>query len=132
MPARKFIAPQARSGDGHGYLNRPPRPLPEAIDPIGDYRDAELVAKIADATDYCDEPEAISADIVNAQADLGRTYDRLRHNAEIEQREQNRQAVTEAVGPLIAAEHRMAEARRPRQTPTRRHQPRAPHHAPRP
>jgi hypothetical protein len=112
MPTRKFIAPQAKAGDGHGYLNRPPRPIPEGIDPVHDYRDAETVARIAAATHYCDEPEAISDDIVDAFRDLGRTYDRLRHNAEVEQREHNRQALTQAVGPLIAAEHRMNEARR--------------------
>lgn len=106
MPARKFIAPQARAGNGHGYLSQPPRPLPEVAD------QPDLIAKIATATHYCDEPEAISPDIVNAQADLGRTYDRLRHDADVEQREHNRKALVEAVGPLIAAEHRMAEARR--------------------
>jgi hypothetical protein len=106
MPARKFLAPAARAGNGHGYLTQPARPCPEVAD------DPDLVAKIASATHYCDEPEYPDADIVNAQAELNRTYDRLRHHADIEQREHDRRALTEAVGPLIAAEHRMNEARR--------------------
>lgn len=94
----RFIAPQARAGNGHGYLNQPLRPLPEVADP------ADLVDKIASATHYCDEPEAIGPDIVDAQTELARTYDRLRYEAEVELSQQTRK--------LLTIEQRMADAQR--------------------
>lgn len=77
--SRRFLAPQARSGDGKGYLGRPDRPYP----PVAD--EAETAARIAEARAICDEPEAIGPAIVDAYAELGRTFDELRRKAQIEQ-----------------------------------------------
>lgn len=98
MPARRFIAPQARAGNGHGYLTQPPRPLPIVADP------PEVVERIASATSTTDEPEAPSPAWVEAAADLHRTYDKLRFVAQVEQTQQIRRTLT--------VENRMAEARR--------------------
>ncbi len=96
--APHFLAPQARAGNGLGYLTQPTRPLPLVADP------PDLTDKIRSATAMCDEPEAIGPAIINAQADLARTYDRLRHHATIQQAEQTRR--------LLKAEHRIADAQR--------------------
>jgi hypothetical protein len=96
MPARRFIAPQARSGNGHGFLSQPLRPLPEVAD------NPDLVARIGGATHYCDEPEAVGPDIVDAQTELARTYDRLRYQAEVEQAQKDRR--------MLSIEQRMADA----------------------
>lgn len=101
MPARRFLAPQARSGNGHGYLTQPQRPYPEHSDPTELARERE---RVAEHTRMCDEPEAPGPDIIDAQRDLARTYDRLRHHADVQQREEIRQHLT--------VEHRMAEAHR--------------------
>lgn len=98
MPARKFLAPQARQGDGHGYTNRPQRPLPEVPD------SPELVARIHDRTALCDEPEAPSGAWIEAQYDLARTYDRMRHLAQVEQ--------AHRIRACLSLEARMTEAHR--------------------
>ena len=97
-PASRFLAPQGRAGNGHGYLNQPIRPLPEVAD------HPDLVAKIANATHHCDEPEAPGPAIVDAITDLARTYDRIRYTAEIEAAQQSRR--------LLTIEQRMADAQR--------------------
>lgn len=56
MPARRFLAPAARQGDGKGYLNQPIRPYPIVADP------PEVVDRIAAATDTRDEPEYLDTD----------------------------------------------------------------------
>lgn len=53
MPARRFLAAQARSGNGLGYLSQPDREYPLAPDP------PDVVARISEATAMCDEPEAL-------------------------------------------------------------------------
>lgn len=53
MPARRFIAPQARAGNGLGYLSQPDREFPLAPDP------PDVVARIGEARAMCDEPEAL-------------------------------------------------------------------------
>ena len=87
-PASKFLAPGARFGDGHGYLNAPQRELPLVAD------EPEVVARIAEARAMCDEPEAPSRAVIDAQADLARTYDRLRQEAMVQQARQARQFLT--------------------------------------
>jgi hypothetical protein len=103
-PASRFIAPQARAGNGHGYLNQPMRPLPDAIDPIHNPDDAELLETIASATRHCDEPEAIGPAIVDAITELARTYDRIRYSVEVETAQQARR--------LLTMEQRMADVQR--------------------
>jgi hypothetical protein len=67
-PARRFLAPQARAGNGLGYLSQPQREYPIAADP------PELVDRIAGATDWRDEPEGL---------------DRLDYNLHIDERARN-------------------------------------------
>lgn len=99
MPSRRFLTPGARAGStGHGYNTQPQRPLPQVAD------EPEITDRIRDAANMCDEPEAISAAIVDAYADLARTYDRIRHEAEVERMNVIRQA--------LDLEQRMAEAHR--------------------
>lgn len=100
-PASRFLAPQARAGNGRGYLSQPGRPLPDTPE-HPDHPD--LVAKIAGATCHCDEPEAVGPAIVDAFTDLARTYDRIRHTAEIENLQQARR--------LLSMEQRMADVQR--------------------
>jgi hypothetical protein len=50
----RFLAPQGRSGDGHGYMREPLRPLQP-----GD--NEQTVARIRDATSMCDEPQSLDA-----------------------------------------------------------------------
>jgi DNA repair exonuclease SbcCD ATPase subunit len=52
-PARRFLAPQARSGNGLGYLSQPAREFPIAADP------PEVVERVAAQTDWRDEPEGL-------------------------------------------------------------------------
>jgi predicted RNase H-like nuclease (RuvC/YqgF family) len=53
MPARRFLAAQARAGNGLGYLSQPDREFPTVADP------PEVVARIAEARTIRDEPEAL-------------------------------------------------------------------------
>lgn len=54
QPARRFLAPQARAGNGLGYLGRPERDLPIVAD------EKHVVDRIKGATSLSDEPEALS------------------------------------------------------------------------
>ena len=72
MAARRFLAPQARAGNGHGYLSQPERELP----PVAD--EPDVVDRIRSATSMCDEPEAPSAAWVDAEAELAAERNRLR------------------------------------------------------
>jgi hypothetical protein len=76
MP-RRFLAPQARAGNGHGYYDRPQRPISQAI-----ADDEATVERVASFTSLCDEPEAPSRDWVDAQAELAAEYNRQRLVAE--------------------------------------------------
>ena len=89
-PARKFLAPAARQGDGRGYLNQPQRPIPEHADAIKLAEDADLVAARAA---MCDEPEAVGPAVVDAFTDLARTYDRIRHHADVERARADRETL---------------------------------------
>lgn len=95
-PSRRFLAHGA--GNGHGYRTQPQRDIPEVAD------DPETIARIREATSIGDEPEAPGPAIVDAYTDLARTYDRARHAAEVEARQQTRR--------LLDAEKRLAEAKR--------------------
>lgn len=57
-PARRFLAPGARAGDGHGYLNKPQTRL----DATQEADPPEVVALIASATRTQDEPEGLDAE----------------------------------------------------------------------
>lgn len=97
--ARKFIAPGARAGDGHGYMNRPLRSLDNTLEPDS----PEVVDLIAGATRLTDEPEACSEDL----ADYARTaqfHQTLRHMQAVEQARELR--------PLLRAEDRIRDAQR--------------------
>jgi hypothetical protein len=74
---RRFLAPQARAGNGHGYYDRPQRPISQAI-----ADDEATVERVASFTSLCDEPEAPSRDWVDAQAELAAEYNRQRLVAE--------------------------------------------------
>lgn len=56
MAARRFLAPQARAGNGLGYLGQPDREYPLAPDP------PDVAARIGEARAMCDEPEALDRD----------------------------------------------------------------------
>lgn len=98
IPARKFLAAQARAGNGHGYTSTPGRPLPEVADP------PEVIERIRTQTNLCDEPEAPSANWIDAEADLRRTYDQQRHKIQV--------AAMQKIRGALNTEARMAEARR--------------------
>lgn len=91
-PARKFLAPNGR------IAGKPLRELHDGGDP------PEVVARIAEATSLCDEPEMPSKATVDAHAELARTYDRLRYCAELEQARKTRQ--------MLSIEARMADVQR--------------------
>jgi hypothetical protein len=82
-PRPRFLAPSAR---------RPPR-----IDESLGFADSPHEG-------MRDEPECIGAAIVDAYADLHRTYDQLRHNLQVMEMREIRRALT--------AEQRMADLRR--------------------
>jgi hypothetical protein len=103
-PARRFLAPNAKAGNGHGYYSQPQRPLADS-DGITDADQlADEAARVSERSRLCDEPEAPGPAIVDAQADLARHYDYLRHLADVEQREMARRH--------LSMEARMAEANR--------------------
>ena len=103
-PARRFLAPQARQGNGHGYVSQPHRPLPEASLHADTDVLREEAALVHTRTRMCDEPESPGPAIVDAITDLARTYDRLRYLADLEQRAGIRKQLT--------IEQRMADAQR--------------------
>lgn len=87
---RRFLAPQARSGNGHGYLTRPNRPLLGTEHPVDE---RATIAKIASATALCDEPEVISDGIVSYTETAVKAAT-LRHAAEVEQAHEARATMT--------------------------------------
>lgn len=98
MPARRFLAPAARQGDGKGYLSQPIRPYPIVADP------PEVLERIRDATSTNDEIEAPSDAWVNAEADLAAERNRLRLLRQAEQARDARRQIT--------IENRMRDAQR--------------------
>jgi hypothetical protein len=70
---RRFLAPQARAGNGHGYYDRPQRPISQAI-----ADDEATIDRVASFTALCDEPEAPSRDWVDAEAELAVERNRQR------------------------------------------------------
>lgn len=98
MAARRFLAPQARAGDGRGYLNQPDREYPLAPDP------PDVVERIAEARSMCDEPEAPSAAWVDAEAELAVERNRLRLLRQAEMAQQAR--------VFVSMENRMIDAQR--------------------
>jgi hypothetical protein len=70
---RRFLAPQARAGNGHGYYDRPQRPISQAI-----ADDEATIERVGSFTSLCDEPEAPSRDWVDAEAELAVERNRQR------------------------------------------------------
>jgi hypothetical protein len=93
---RRFLAPQAQRGDGHGYLSRPNRELSKATHVSEDgFRDiaadsSEVVDRIAEARSLFDEPECISGGIVSYTESANKA-DTLRHARDVEIARQDRQ-----------------------------------------
>jgi hypothetical protein len=87
--ARRFLAPQARSGNGHGYYDRPQRPISQAI-----ADDEATVDRVSSHTALCDEPESPSRDWVDAEAELAVERNRLRLIAAAQAAREARQSVT--------------------------------------
>lgn len=99
--ARKFLAPRARPGNGHGYLSEPLRPLEGTeyhVDP------PEAVERVAGALRMCDEPECCSEDVVS-YAESAFTADTLRHAAEVEVAQEDRKRL-EMEQRIVNAERR--------------------------
>lgn len=83
----RFLAPQAKAGNGFGYLTRPLRSLPEHSDPDQIAREA---ARVAEAVNLCDEPEAAGDAWVDAQAELAARRDLQRRIADHAQMQHDR------------------------------------------
>lgn len=97
-----FLAPQARQGDGSGYLNEPlRRKLPEGLD---EFELADHAARAREATRPEDEPECVGPAIVDGYAELADFQHTLRHKASVEAARQAR--------PLLDAEDRIRDAER--------------------
>jgi hypothetical protein len=86
---RRFLAPQARAGNGHGYYDRPQRPISQAI-----ADDEATVERVSSFTSLCDEPEAPSRDWVDAEAELAVERNRLRLLAQAQASREARQGVS--------------------------------------
>lgn len=100
QPSRRFLAPGARSGDGHGYLTKPLRPLTSTTIPD----EPHVVERIASATNLADEPEFVSDAICDGYAEV----------ADFHRSQQHIKAVTAArvLRPLLDAEDRIRDAER--------------------
>lgn len=98
MPARRFLAPAARQGDGKGYLSQPERELPPVADP------PDVIERVAGATAMCDEPEAPSAAWVDAEAELAAERNRLRLLKQAE--------TARGIRQTLSIENRMLDAHR--------------------
>jgi len=88
MASRRFLAAQARSGNGHGYLSQPDRPYPIVAD------EPEVVEQVKAATAMCDEPEAPSPAWVDAESELAAERNRLRLLREAELKREARKGVS--------------------------------------
>ena len=83
--ARRFLAPQARSGDGRGYLNSPDREYPAVAD------EPEVRERIREARAMRDEPEALDRDDWKRHIDRrARGLEEQRQKFETRQREDKR------------------------------------------
>lgn len=88
MPARRFLAAKARQGDGHGYLSRPQRMVPDGDPNNPQPVPPEEAARVGEARTMCDEPESPSAAWVDAESEMAaqRNTARLLRQAEEAQR----------------------------------------------
>lgn len=87
---KRFLAPQARAGDGHGYLNQPQRELHGTLQHVDE---PATIEKIAACTALCDEPEAMSDDIAS-YAELALKAGTLRHAREAQEAQEARSLLT--------------------------------------
>lgn len=99
MSTRRFLAPQARQGDGHGYLTQPQRPFPLVAD------EPDVVERIASCTSTADEPEAPSRAWVDANSELAAERNRLRLLKRAEEAREARRHVP-IEGRIKAAQHK--------------------------
>lgn len=97
-PARRFLAAQGRSGNGHGYSTQPQREYPVVAD------EPDVVERIRDATNICDEPESESGAWLDATADRAFMVNQQARIADIAQ--------AQGMRPLLSMEQRMADAQR--------------------
>jgi hypothetical protein len=101
-----FLAPQARQGDGSGYLNQPLRQVPSRTEANPLAYDRELIdqaERVGAATTMADEPECCSEDL----ADYAKTatfWKSQRHAAEV--------LAMREIRPLLRAEDRLRDAER--------------------
>lgn len=99
MSSRRFLAPKARAGNGHGYLTQPTRPLTSthhADEP-------HVVERIASATTLADEPEALT------QAEWDAHIDKRAILAE-DQRQKFESAARDRERRLLTFEQRLVTA----------------------
>lgn len=97
-----FIAPAARGGDGHGYLNQPLRhKLPQGLD---EFALTDQAARVREARRPEDEPEAIGPSIVKGYTEVAQFQHSLQHHRDVESMRQLRK--------LLAAEDRLVDAMR--------------------
>jgi hypothetical protein len=85
--SRRFLAPGAGHGDGHGYVDEPLRKFVRDDPP-------EVRDRIRDAAQLRDEPECVDSDAIATFGDVARRNDALRRAAEIEQLREVRQRLT--------------------------------------
>jgi hypothetical protein len=101
-PKPLFLAPQARQGDGSGYLNQPiRRELPEGLDR---FELADHANRVREATRAEDEPECIGPAILNSYAESNQFRYSQQHAADVLAARQMR--------PLLRAEDRLRDAER--------------------
>jgi hypothetical protein len=99
----RFLAPQARQGDGIGYLNQPiRRDLPEGLDR---FELADHAERTREATRPEDEPECIGPAILDSYITANRLIFSQRHVVEVLD-------MREHVRPLLRAEDRLRDAER--------------------
>jgi hypothetical protein len=109
--ARRFLAPQARAGNGHGYYDRPQRPISQAI-----ADDEATVERVASFTSLCDEPESPSKDWVDAESELAAERNRVRLLAQAQAARESRAGVS--IENRIKDAERRARKRRVHVNPT--------------
>lgn len=99
MSSRRFLAPKARAGNGHGYLSQPLRPLTSTSIPD----EPHIVERIASATNLADEPETLTRDEWDIHIDK-------RAKAAEEQRRKFESAARDRERRLLTFEQRLVTA----------------------
>lgn len=98
----RFLAPQARQGDGSGYLNQPiRRDLPEGLDK---FELADHANRTREATRPEDEPECIGPAILDSYIESNKFRYSQQHTADV--------LAMQQIRPLLRAEDRLKDAER--------------------